>query len=134
MSIQNVQQTVVPYIMVGNAGKFIDFAKNVFDAEVVLMNKLREDSEAVVHAEMRIGGSTVMFADSAPAGMCDDSCRAQEPSATIQMFVYVENADATCRRAVEAGATIAVEPGGEYGQMGGIIDPFGHLWWVNSEK
>ena len=129
-------QAVVPYYMVIDARKLIAFAAAAFDATVVTTTKLSADSEAIVHGEMVIEGCTVMFADASAAGVdCDATCHDPEkpnPS-TVQLLVYVEDAAATVARAVGAGATSVMEVSDqEDGRMGGILDPFGNLWWVKS--
>jgi uncharacterized glyoxalase superfamily protein PhnB len=51
------------------------------------------DANAIAHAEMRIGDSTIMFADST----------SQRPPRTAGMFIYAEDA-ATLRKAIAEGA------------------------------
>jgi PhnB protein len=48
------------------------------------------------------------------------------------LHVYVEDADAVCKRAVAAGATLVDEPRDqEYGERSGTVkDPAGNYWYV----
>lgn len=69
MEIPQVNQTIVPYFMVLSAPQFIDFTKKVFHAEVVNVEKL-EGTEGVIHAEMKIGESTIYYADTSYDGSC----------------------------------------------------------------
>lgn len=134
MNIPEGHQAVMPYYMVTSAAKFIDFTTHVFNAEVVSVVRMQENSEAVLHAELRIGGSTIMFADSSEEH-CDASCHEETSPSTIQLFVYVDNADDTCKKALDAGAITAMDVTGQRdGRMGGIVDPFGNLWWIKSMK
>ena len=115
--------TVMPYLILSNAGKFISFAEKVFDAKETY--KVMRDPSTIMHGEIMIGDSTIMFADAT------ETYRPQ-PAA---LFIYVDNADERYRKAIEAGAiaitNVADQP---YGRSGGISDPFGNSWWVTSIK
>ena len=51
------------------------------------------------------------------------------------MYVYVESADETYRKALAAGGGVVMEPfDDEGGRMCGISDPFENLWWLKSAK
>jgi uncharacterized glyoxalase superfamily protein PhnB len=62
----------------------------------------------------------------------------EQPSATIpgpqapQTYFYVEDADATYQRALDAGATSIMPPADMfYGDRhGGVTDPSGNTWWI----
>src|SRR5690606_6671896 len=60
--------TVTPYVMVDSAKVFRKFIEDAFDAEVSTLTPLDSDPERVIHAEARIGESTLFFADSGPDG------------------------------------------------------------------
>jgi PhnB protein len=79
------------------------------------------------HAEMRVGDSIVMLADSSTAE------GSGEPMPATVM-TYVEDADATYGKALEAGATSLREPADQfYGdRSAGVVDPFGNHWWFNT--
>jgi PhnB protein len=49
---------------------------------------------------------------------------------TVSVFMYVEDVDAVVKRAVEAGATVNMEPADQFwgDRFGSIDDPFGHNW------
>ena len=132
--------------MVRNAQKFIGFARAVFDAQLIA-TQTRENSEDVIHAEIVIGGSRIFLADSgycggawiSPSsggdGTCSETASTANGGKAIQMFVYVESVDETCRKAIAAGGSIAMEPyDDESGRMCGIVDPFENLWWLKSTK
>lgn len=134
--MQNEQrdQTIVPYFMVLNASKFIEFTKKAFQAEVVKIDKL-EGTEGVVHAEMKIGNSIIYFADTSAdgsyhPGVCGESALNTDGPVPIQMFMHVENVAETYNKAIAEGATPIMEPSEETGYMGGFVDPFKNLWWV----
>jgi PhnB protein len=111
-------QTVMPYLILQNEAAFIEFMKTVFGAEEGY--KAMRDEHVIMHGEVTVGGSTIMFADATdafgvrPAGM----------------FIYVPDADTTYRKALEAGAKSIMEPADQpYGRSCGIRDPFGNDWW-----
>ena len=129
--------------MVRNAPEFIRFTKDVFNAELI-DTKTAENSEGIIHAEIEIGGNRIFVADSghcggewiSPSSSADGACRPTSDGAKpIQMFVYVESADETCRKAVAAGGAVVMEPfADDGGRMCGIADPFENLWWLKSAK
>jgi PhnB protein len=132
-------QVVVPYFMVRNAPDFINFARNVFQAELV-SSQTRENSEDVIHAEIAISGNRIFLADSGQCGgnwispsSAEGSCAKTDGGKSIQIFLYVESADDTCRNAAAAGAVILMEPYDDNGgRMCGILDPFENIWWLKS--
>ena len=114
-------QAVMPYLILQDAGTFIKFAKQVFDAKVAL--KEMRDKDTIMHAEIKIGDSTVMVAEAT----------ADYKSQTAGLFVYVKDADAAFESALELGSEIILEVSDKpYGRSGGINDPFGNTWWITS--
>jgi len=114
-------QTVMPYIIIGNAAAFIEFTQKVFNAE--LLGKHMRDETTIMHAEIKIGSSVIMFADSTeqylpmPAGL----------------FIYVDDADKSYESALDNGATAVTELANQsYGRSGGVKDTFGNVWWITS--
>jgi len=114
-------QTVMPYIIIGNAAAFIEFTQKVFNAE--LLGKHMRDETTIMHAEIKIGSSVIMFADSTeqylpmPAGL----------------FIYVDDADETYKSALDNGAIAVTELADQsYGRSGGVKDIFGNVWWITS--
>jgi len=116
-------QTVMPYLIINNAEKFLEFMKNVFDAKEA--HKAMRDEHTIMHGEIQLDECTIMFADSTekyqprPAGM----------------FIYVDDADKRFAKAIKAGATPVTEVADQpYGRSGGVMDPFGNTWWITSAK
>jgi uncharacterized glyoxalase superfamily protein PhnB len=94
--------------------------KDVLGAEEMF----RMDSPTGVgHAELRVGDSVVMLADAQGS--------ATGKVAPAMLHIYVEDVDATYRRALAAGATSLREPADQfYGdRSGGVEDGFGNQWW-----
>ena len=120
MNIPKGYQAVMPYLMMEDAAGFIEFTKDVFDAELT-HHSVRDG--IVGHCEIKIGGSTIMFSAS----------RGEWKPATANMFVYVDDADARYKKAVEAGVETIMPPADqEYGRSCGVTDPFGNVWWITS--
>ena len=112
-------QTVMPYLIVKGADKFMDFMKNVFNAKEKMTH--RNETGGIRHAEVFIGESVIMFAD-AIAGW--------EPM-TGGFYIHVADADASFQKALNNGAVSVMEPADkEYGRSGGVTDPFGNTWWI----
>lgn len=122
MEIPITHQAVMPYLILNGALRFIDFTKNVFNAETTAMHTLREDG-TVIHSEIAIDGSTIMFTDAT------EDWKPQPAN----LFVYVDNADATYKKALEQGATSLMGLSNQdYGRTCGVTDPFGNVWWITS--
>ena len=114
-------QTVMPYLIINNAAAFIAFTQKVFNAKETY--KVMRDENCIMHAEIMIGGTTIMLAD----------CTEQFSERTAGLFVYVENADESYQKAIDEGAVIeSVVSNQPYGRSGGIKDPFGNTWWITS--
>lgn len=121
LTIPENYQTVMPYLILKNAAAFIAFTQRVFAATETY--KVMRDENCIMHAEIMIGGSTIMFADSTE----------EYKERTAGLFVYVEDADATYKKAMDEGATIESAMSDQpYGRSGGIKDPFGNTWWITS--
>ncbi|MEJ7827998.1 MAG: VOC family protein [Segetibacter sp.] len=125
MKIPKEYQTVMPYLIVKGAQNFIDFTQKVFKAEENRKMRSMRDEKNIMHSEIKIGDSTIMFAD---------STEKFEPR-TAGLFIYVENADETYKKALAEGATTIMELSDqEYGRTCGVNDPFGNVWWITSMK
>ena len=124
MNIPSNHQHVMPYLIIDHAVKFYDFVETVFDAETLHLEK-RDGTETIRHGEVKIGDSTIMFANSTP------EWEAQPTS----LFIYVEDADACYQKALDHGA-ISVQglEDKDYGRTCGVKDPTGNIWWVTSVK
>lgn len=130
-------QTIVPYFMVLDATKFIDFTKEVFQSEVINVTHF-EGTEGVIHAEMKIGESTVYFADTSPDGSRGPEVYGDlknDGPIPIHMYIFVDNIADTYKTAVQAGATPVMDVMGdeENGYMARFVDPFSNLWWLQSK-
>ena len=114
--------TVTPVLTVHGAADLIEFLKLAFDAQETY--RLPGPDGKVMHAEVKIGDSMVMV------GEATDQCKPMP--ATIAL--YVEDADAWYKRALQAGATSVREPSDQfYGdRSAGVKDSAGNHWWIHT--
>jgi PhnB protein len=119
---------VTPYLIVAGAADAIEYYKAVFGAKERM--RFPGPDGKIGHAEIEIGDSTIMLADEVPE-MGHKSPRTLGGS-PISLLLYVEDVDRTVDRAVAAGAKLerAVENQFYGDRTGGIVDPFGHVWYV----
>ena len=121
---------VSPYLTVVGASAAIDFYREAFGA-VATGPRLTAPDGSIVHAEVRIGGATVMLSEHNPAfGTAEPRSLGGTP---VRLALTVENADATVEAAARAGARVLIPAGDQfYGHRAGRIeDPFGHVWVVS---
>ena len=120
--------TVTPSLMVAGAAKAIDFYKKAFGAEEV--SRFPGPDGKIMHAEIRIGDSTIMLGDEMP----DHGARGPKAygGTSVAFFVYRENVDAEWKRAISAGAKEVMPLIDQFwGDRAGCLeDPFGHKWWL----
>ena len=91
--IPDEYHSVQPYLIVDGASELIEFLKGTFDVEEPM--RLPRPDGKVGHAEVRIGDSVVMLADSG------GQTNAQPTS--VMLVVYVEDVEKTYQKALEAG-------------------------------
>ena len=120
--------TVAPYLFVDNAKAAIEFYKRVFGATNVEM--IETPDGRVADAELRIGDTVMRLCDNLP--IFDAKAPSELGGTTVEIFLFVEDVDATVRRAEAAGATIQEEPKDQFwgDRLGRLKDPFGHHWLV----
>lgn len=121
MKLPKGYQTVMPYLILGDPEGFINFSKKVFGASELAV--YRDDNGNVMHAEIQIGGSTIMIGGSGNQWTVENA----------GLYINVEDADAVFNNALENGASVLMEMDDkEYGRSGGIKDPFGNTWWITT--
>jgi len=124
--------TITPHIIVSDAAKAIEFYKQAFGAQES-ERFMTPDGKAVMHAQLKIGGSMLMLGNEFPPSCLSPKSRG---GTTVSLHLYVENADAVFERAVQAGCTLKMAMmdqfwGDRYGQ---VEDPFGHQWSIATHK
>lgn len=119
-------RTVTPHLIVKGAAHALDFYRSALGAVVTL--RLDMPDGHVAHAELKIGDSFIMVSDEWPH--MNKLSPTSRGGATGGILLYVEDADAWFKRAIDAGAIAASPMRDEfYGdRTGEITDPFGHSW------
>ncbi|WP_432379881.1 VOC family protein [Duganella sp. P38] len=121
--------TITPHLVCEGAADAIEFYKKAFDAVEIM--RLPGEGGRVMHAELKIGESTIMLADDFPDYDGGKGPKALNGS-PVTLHLYSPDVDAAFRQAVDAGATVRMEVadmfwGDRYGQ---VTDPFGHHWSI----
>lgn len=121
MAIPTQYQTVIPYLLLKDVLGFLDFVRELFQAEIV--HRHMHDDTRVAHAEIKIGNATIM---------CGTS-NEEWPPMNSSLFIYVEDADITYHKALTLGASVVMELSNqEYGRTCGVKDVYGNIWWITS--
>ncbi len=121
-AIPDEYHSVQPYLIVKGAAGLIDFMKQAFGAQERM--RMPGANGTIGHAELQLGDSVVMLSDASDMA----------PPSPATMVVYVEDCDATYRKALAAGGTSEREPEDMfYGdRSAGVLDPFGNRWWIHT--
>jgi PhnB protein len=121
MNIPEGFTTVTPYFFAKDAERFVEFLTSAFDG-VEIGRSTRADGH-LANAQVRIGSSTLMVSESSER-------YTPMPGA---FYVYVADADASMQRALARGARLELEVADRpYGdRQGGVVDPFGNIWWIS---
>lgn len=118
-------RTITPFLIHAQAPELVEFLKTTFGAE-----ELKRDTTGEAYgfySEVRIGNSVIMIGGGTAAN------RGNLLSA---LHVYVEDCDATYRRALDAGAVTLMGAAGEpadrpYGERSAFVrDTFGNYWYI----
>ena len=126
----DVQPAVLPHLVVDDAAGAIDFYVKAFGAEE-LGRVPGPDGKKLIHAAVKINGSTVMLNDDFPE-MSDG--KSSTPTALggtpVTIHLVVTDVDKKFQRAVDAGAAIVMPLEDQFwGDRYGVLrDPFGHQW------
>ena len=112
--------SVIPYLVVQGAAALIDFLRHAFDATEKERHAWPDGS--IMHAEVKIGDSVIMLGEA----------RGEWKPMPASIYLYVNDADATFKKAIKAGATSIMEPADQfYGDRhGGVKDQCGNFWWI----
>ncbi len=116
------RMSAMPYFVVREAPRFIDFLERAFLAEVLL--RVPGFDASIAHAEVRIGDSLIGFSESFDR---DELTR----GATM---LHTDDVDATYWRAMEAGANSLRGPADQArdGRIAEVVDWWGNRWLITS--
>ena len=116
-SIPEGWHSVTPRIVVSDPTRLVEFLKQAFGAT----GDLHTERPSVI----RIGDSLVMVSGVGP-----------RDAMPAFLYLYVDDIDATFRRALAAGAVSLEEPADlPYGDRRGMVqDPCGNIWQIATHK
>ncbi len=123
---------ITPHLVCAGAAAAIEFYTKAFGA--VNEGVLPGPNGKIMHAQIRIGGASVMLVDEMPEWGALGPLALKGSPVTIHL--YVPDADATVAQAVAAGAKITMPLSDTFwgDRYGKIEDPFGHSWSVATHK
>ena len=124
---------VTPALTIKGASEAIEFYKKAFGAQEIY-RFLGPDGKSIMHAEIKIGGSSIMLCDEMPQMGVLSPKTIGGPSGSI--YLYVQNSDDVFNKAVSAGAKpkMPMMDGFWGDRFGSIEDPFGHVWSIATRK
>jgi len=129
---QNIPEgfnTVSVYLIVKDAKEAIDFYQKAFGAEAGV-HMPGPGGQGTMHAEVRIGNSTVMLTDENP--QWEMKAPASYGGSPAGLHLYVDDADKLFKRAIDAGCTVKAPLMDAFwgDRFGKLTDPFGHDWGI----
>jgi PhnB protein len=122
--------TVNAYLTVADADQAIAFYTKAFGASEQM--RMPGPDGKIAHATLTIGDATVY--------LCEEMMSNKAPTTlggtAVTLHMYVPDADATWKAALDAGAKIVMPLDDMFwGDRYGIVsDPSGHLWAISTQK
>lgn len=123
--------TLTPHLSVNGAAMYIDFLQQAFGATE--MSRAPGPGGKLMHATVRIGDSTLMFADPFPEFGSPPIAQGHWP---IVLHLYVPDADAAFAQAVAAGCEVKFPLADQFwgSRYGHVRDPFGFTWAIATQR
>ncbi len=121
MTVPAGYATVNPFLITRDAAGLMSFVQAVFGGEEHRDARTVDTDGLLLHAELEVGGTTLMFADRKP----------DWPFTPSLLQVYVDDVPAALDRARARGAEVVTEPTDFFGTVfSRVLDPWRNLWWV----
>jgi uncharacterized glyoxalase superfamily protein PhnB len=127
-NVPNGMHSLSPHLVCAGAAEAIDFYRKAFDAEELI--RLAGPDGKLMHASLRINGSSIMLVDEHPAfGVRGPKSLGGTP---VTIHLVVADVDQVFARATDAGATVVMPVADMFwGDRYGVVeDPFGHRWSI----
>lgn len=113
--------TANPFFVTRDADGLIAFLHEVFGGEEHLDARTIDIDGLFLHAELEIGGTTLMFGERKP----------DWPFIPQLTQIYVDDVEKALAAAMKRGAQIVTRPTDFFGTVfSRMIDPWGNMWWV----
>ena len=125
----NIEPAVSPHLVVDDAAAAIDFYVKAFGA--VELGRVPGPDGRLIHAALRINGSTVMLNDDFPETCGGKSMTPKSLGGTpVTIHLTVTDVDTKFQQALDAGATVVAALEDQFwgDRYGVVADPFGHHW------
>ncbi len=116
--------SVSPYFMVSDAERWVKLLSDIFGAKE--LSRFNRPGVGLVHAEIKIDDSVIMLSQATP----------QFPANKFMMHVYVPDARATYKKAVDLGCTGLQEPiqKDDPDLRGMFMDYEGNTWAIGTKQ
>lgn len=126
--------SVCPYLVVDDPAAALAFYARAFGAREILRHT--DDKGRITHAEMMVGDSPIMLSGGFEVGPLAAHTPGRLGGSSLHLYLYVPDVDALFTQAVAAGGREVMSVADQsYGdRMGGVLDPFGHMWWLATFK
>lgn len=132
--------TIQPYLFYrGRCAEAIDYYKKTLGAEVVMLMLFKDNpdkpprdkvpasmDERIMHAEISIGGASVLMSDGMKSGPCDFNCM----SLTMTVATDAEADKIYNALAKEGTIRMPIGPSFFAKRFGGVEDKFGVTWMI----
>ena len=120
-----MRQTVTPYLLYEDAGAALEWLTKAFSFRET--TRIELDDGSVNHAELDVGDGSIVYLGSPGEGFRS----ARKAGRTALVYLLVDDVDAHCEHAREAGAEIVEQPADQpYGDRRyAAEDPEGHHWY-----
>ena len=131
-SIPKGCNTVSAYLVLKDVKKALEFYSRAFGSTGETC--LEGPDGSVMHAEMRLGNSTIMLSQENPQWNCISA--ETMGGSPVSMHVYVDDCDALFKQAIKAGCVeVAPMMDAFWGdRFGKVADPFGYTWGLATHK
>jgi PhnB protein len=125
--------SLMPFFVVKKAAPLLEFIEKVFGGKEI--KRISMPDGRVVKAEIKIGDSTVLLGETL----------GNHPPIQSMVYLYVDDADLSYKKALEAGAISLRAPSGEEqstdqnnnqdeARSATVMGPGGNIWWMATRK
>jgi PhnB protein len=130
--IPDGQHSVTANLIVKGGRKAIDFYKQAFSAKEI--DVFTGPDGRIMHAVIQIGDSKIFLSDEMPENSVFSPLK--YGASPVSLYLYVEDCDATFKKATAAGATVKMPLENMFwgDRFGKLNDPFGHEWAIATHK
>lgn len=128
--------SVSPILIIRGAAEALEFYQKALGARVV--DRMDRPDGKLMHASIKIGDSIIMLGEECSQHEGHEENCARSPAdlrgTTVNLYLYVPDADTVFQQAVKAGAREVMPVENQFwgDRMGAIRDPYGHIWFIGT--